>query len=319
MSDFDLIVLGGGPAGYIAAIRAAQLGAKVALIEKEALGGTCLNRGCIPTKALVACINLYEKLQAAENFGISAANFSLDFKKVIERKDKIVQKLVKGIEFLLRKNNVEVISAVGKVLDPKKIEVKSSDETRILNSKKIILATGSFPIQLPGVEFDQKKFFCSDDLLEYHSLPEKLNIVGGGVIGIHFATIYSSLGCEVTIYEALAEILPGVDQEIAAILKRVLLRKRIKIITNYHFDPTQTSDKTLICIGRAPNLSGIENLNLKMKGRSIWVNEKMETSIPGVFAAGDLVSDKMFAHVAYEQGVIAAENALGNNRTFNYE
>lgn len=320
MEKFDVIVLGGGPGGYVAAIRAAQLGAKVALIEKDKVGGTCLNRGCIPTKAIIACTNLYEKMQKADSFGISAGKVSIDLKKVINRKNTIVEKLVKGLDFLLEKNGIDVIQGTGKVWGPGKVEVKKAESSNLLvESSNLILATGSSPASLPGINFDKEKFLCSDDLLEYGPIPEKLDIVGGGVIGIHFATIYSSLGSEITIYEALPEILPGIDEEVVGAIKRILKRRKVNVLTNTRFDPAQSSGKTLISIGRTPNLAGLESLGLKMEGKSVWVNEKMETSISGIYAVGDLVSIKMFAHVAYEQGVIAAENALGGNRTFSYE
>ena len=321
MSDkYDLIILGGGPGGYVAAIRAAQLGAKVALIEKDKVGGTCLNRGCIPTKALIACTNLYDKIRQAENYGIKTVSSSIDLKYIIDRKNKIVDKLVKGVEFLLNKNKIDVIFGTGKVLEPGKVEISAPDSRKLLVvSRKLILATGSHPASLPGINFDGIRFLSSDNLLDYNELPEKLDIVGGGIIGIHFAQIYSSLGCEVAIYEALPEILPGIDEEIIATVKRILKRKNINIVTGTIFDPKKANEKTLICIGRTPNTQGIENLNLKMDGKSVLVNEKMEASIPGVYAVGDLVSRKMLAHVAYEQGVIAAENAMGLNRTFNYD
>jgi len=316
MSDkFDIIILGGGPAGYVAAIRAAQLGAKVALIEQDKLGGTCLNRGCIPTKAIIACTNLYEKMQKAEKYGVAAEKVAIDFKKVVERKNEVVQKLVKGLQFLLEKNKIEIIVGAGIVKGPDLVKVGNRD----VQSRAVILATGSSPASLPGLSFDRVKFLCSDDLLEYGPIPPKLDIVGGGVIGIHFAMIYSALGSEITIYEALPEILPGIDEEVVATVKRILKRRRVNVLTGVRFDPAQSSGKTLICVGRTPNLKGIEELRTKMEGKSIWVNEKMETSVPGVYAAGDLVSKKMLAHVAYEQGYIAAENAMGGNKTFSYD
>jgi dihydrolipoamide dehydrogenase len=303
MNKYDVIIIGGGPGGYIAAIRAAQLGAKVALVERDNLGGTCLNKGCIPTKALIACTNLYAKMQEAEKFGITAENVTIDFRKVVERKDQIIAKLVKGTEFLLKKNGVEIIWGEGKLIEPGHIKVGDRD----IQSRAVILATGSSPAAIPGAKFDKEKFFSSDDLLEYHPLPKELDIVGGGVIGLHFAQIYSTLGVKITLYEALPEILPGIDEEVVARVKALLKRKNVEIRTGVRFDPSQSCGKTLICVGRTPNLPGLV------------VNEKLETGQPGVYAVGDLISKKMFAHVAYEQGVIAAENAMGANRTFSYE
>ncbi|MFH1347609.1 MAG: dihydrolipoyl dehydrogenase [Candidatus Margulisiibacteriota bacterium] len=311
MQKYDIIVIGGGPGGYVAAIRAAQLGAKVALIEKDKIGGTCLNRGCIPTKAIIACTNLYEKIQRAENFGISTGTASIDLKTVIDRKNRIVEKIVKGVEFLLEKNKVEVIKGIGKVLEPRKVEIElSTGDSRLVTGDKIILATGSSPAQLPNIEFDGQQFLSSEQALELIEIPKKINIVGGGVIGVEFAAIFSALGSEVTIYEALPEILSGTDDEIIAYIKRVFKRRKINVITNSPFDPSKAAEKNLICVGRTPNLAGLENIK---------VNDKMETSLPGIYAVGDMVSKKMLAHVAYEQGEIAAENAMGGNKTFNYD
>lgn len=309
MEKFDLIVIGAGPAGYIAAIRAAQLGAKVCLVEKDKVGGTCLNAGCIPTKAIIACTILYEKMLASQNFGIKADNVSIDLKAVIERKNKIVAKIIKGVEFLLQKNQIEIIYGIGKMLEPGKVEITTAKNTKqIVESPKIILAMGSSPASIPGISFDKKMFLSSDDLLNNSEVPQKLDIVGGGVIGIHFAQVYSALGTEITIYEALPEILPGIDEEVVSSIKRILKRKKVNIITNTRFDPKQSCGKTLIAVGRKPNKDSLE----------LSVNEKMETKIAGVYAVGDLVSLKQFAHVAYEQGLIAAENALGGNNIFDY-
>ncbi|NQT29019.1 MAG: dihydrolipoyl dehydrogenase [Candidatus Saganbacteria bacterium] len=330
MSQYDIIVIGGGPGGYVAAIRASQLGAKVCLIEKDKIGGTCLNRGCIPTKAIIASTNLYEKIKKAESFGVSCGTPAIDLNKVIERKNKIVEKITKGVEFLLKKNGVDVVYGEAKVLGPGKVEVKKSDfvprglsprdsSKSLVVSRKIVLATGSSPISIPGIGFDGKKFVSSDDLLEATEIPPKLDIVGGGVIGLHFAQIYSALGSEITIYEALPEILPGVDEEIVAMVKRILKRRKVTVLTDTRFDQAKSCGKSLICVGRTPNTTGLEDLGLKMEKRSVWVNEKMETSIPGIYAVGDLVSPKMLAHIAYEQGVVAAENAMGKNKSFTYD
>jgi dihydrolipoamide dehydrogenase len=315
MDKFDLAVLGGGPGGYAAAIRAAQLGAKVALIEKDKVGGTCLNKGCIPTKALIACTSLYEKMQKAESYGISAGTPMLDLGKAIDRKDAVVGKIVKNLQKLIEQNGIEIVFGNGVAKGPGLIEVAGRD----VRSRAIILATGSLPACLPGLSFDRERFLCSDDALELKETPKQITIVGGGVIGIHFAAIYGALGAEVAIYEALPEILPGIDEEVVAQVKRILGRKKVKILTKTLFDPSKAEGKTLICVGRTPNLIGFEDLNLKMEKMRVVVNEKMETSLKGVYAAGDLCSRVMLAHVAYEQGAVAAENALGGARTFNYD
>ncbi|MCU0641925.1 MAG: dihydrolipoyl dehydrogenase [Candidatus Margulisbacteria bacterium] len=307
-NKFDLIVLGGGPGGYVAAIRAAQLGAKVALIEKDKVGGTCLNRGCIPTKALIAGTNLLEKIRKADSFGITAKEISIDPAKLVERKNVVVGKIVNNLHKLIVGKGITVIQGEGKVLGPGKVEIENVERrTWSIESRALILATGSVPTCLPGMAFDGNRFLSSDDALELKTVPEQLNIVGGGVIGIHFAMIYSALGTAVTIYEALPDILQGIDGDVVAMVRRVLARRRVEVLTGTRFDPTQTKEMTLVCVGRTPTTPGIK------------VNEKMETGTPGVYAVGDLVSRKQLAHVAYEQGEIAAENALGGNRTFSYD
>ncbi|MFA6431975.1 MAG: dihydrolipoyl dehydrogenase, partial [Candidatus Margulisiibacteriota bacterium] len=319
MDKFDVIVIGGGPGGYVAAIRAAQLGAKVALIEKDQLGGTCLNHGCIPTKAILACTSLFDKIKKADNFGITTENTKIDLPKVIDRKNEIVKKLIKGIEMLVEKNKITLIRGDATVISPTVVEVATQDSRKLtIESRKLVLATGSSPSSLPGITFDGNKFLSSDDILNLREAPSKLDIVGGGIIGIHFAIIFASLGTEVTIYEALPEILPGVDEEIVATLKRILKRRKIEVKTGVFFKAEDSCGKTLICVGRKPNLAGIEKMGLKMDGNKVWTNEKMETSVPGVYAIGDLVSHKQLAHVASEQGVAAAENAMGGNKTFSY-
>ncbi|HTY13975.1 MAG TPA: dihydrolipoyl dehydrogenase [Candidatus Omnitrophota bacterium] len=321
MSDkFDIIVLGGGPGGYAAAIRAAQLGARVALVEKDRTGGTCLNRGCIPTKALIACSSLYERIGNARKFGISAENTTIDLNAVIDRKNAVVEKAIKNLEVVIRNNKIEIIRGTGKVIEPGKVEIESVESGKsTVESRILILATGSSPAPLPGLPFDRDRFLSSDDILDNRTPLERLDIVGGGVIGIHFAQFYASIGCKVTIHEALPEILPGVDEEIVGLVKRVLKRKDVNILTGTRFEPSKAEGETLICVGRVPNLSGIEALSLKMDKRSVAVNDKMGTSMKHVYAVGDLASKKMLAHVAFEQGVVAAENAMGGNRTFSYD
>jgi dihydrolipoamide dehydrogenase len=327
MANYDIIVLGGGPGGYVSAIRAAQLGAKVALIEKDQVGGTCLNRGCIPTKAIIASINLFDQIKKANQFGITSPAPTIDLGKVIDRKNQVVDKIVKGLGQLIAKNKIEVISGTAKVLEPGKVEIETADSresnverrTLELESRTLILATGATPTRVPGLSFDQQKFLTSDDILNLRTIPEKIDIVGGGVIGIHFARIFSALGTAVTIYEAQPEILAGVDEEIVVLIKRILKRRGVNIVTGTMFDPKQAANQTLVCIGRTPNLASLENLKLKMDGRRVWVNEKQETSIPGVYAVGDLSSRQQLAHVAYEQGAIAATNAIGGNQSFTYD
>jgi len=223
---YDIAIIGGGPGGYVAAIRAAQLGGKVALIEKDKLGGTCLNKGCIPTKAIIACTNLYTKMRESQKYGISAENIKIDLKAVVDRKNRIVQHITKGVEYLLKKNGVEVIRGEGKIVGPGQAEIEKADGCKLsVVSRKLIIATGSSPALIPGIDLDGEKYLSSDDILDLCQPPKKLCIVGGGVIGLHFAAIYSALGVEVEIHEALPEILPGIDEEVVKTVNLFLKRK----------------------------------------------------------------------------------------------
>lgn len=300
MSNYDVAIIGAGPGGYVAAIRAAQLGGKVLLIEKDQLGGTCLNCGCIPTKVLITSTNFFDDLGRAGLLGIEIGDSKIDFQKVMARKERVVAKLRKGIEFLLKKNKVEVIQGEGKLLEDGKVEIGKSS----VESKKVILAIGSSPISLG------KKFLYSDHLLSWkEEIPKKLNIVGGGVIGAHFASIYSSLGSEITIYEMQPDILPGFDKDVVEAVRAILKKKKVNVLTNTAFNPAETGGITLICVGRTPNT---------IERKNIIVNEKMETSIPGVYAIGDVTGISMLAHVASAQGIVAAENAMGKESKMDY-
>ncbi|OGC04783.1 dihydrolipoyl dehydrogenase [candidate division WOR-1 bacterium RIFOXYA12_FULL_43_27] len=307
MPHYDVVVIGAGPGGYVAAIRAAQLGGKVLLIEKDQLGGTCLNHGCIPTKALITSTNFFDDLGRAGLLGIEISDPKIDFQKVMARKERVVNKLRKGIEFLLKKNNVEVIYGEGTLLEDGGVEVKRVDSSKErVESRKIILATGSYPIALPNVPFDGKKFISSNDLLSWKDeIPKKLNIVGGGVIGVHFASIYSSLGSEITIFEAQPDILPGFDHDLVDAVRSILKRKKVTVLTNTNFKPEEAKGTTLISIGRKPNAK-------------VTVNEKMETETKNVYAIGDVTGISMLAHVASAQGIVAAENAMGKDSKMDY-
>ena len=320
MNTYDVIVIGAGPGGYVAAIRAAQLGGKVLLVEKNKVGGVCLNWGCIPTKAVLASTALFDQIKKSDRFGISLSDPQIDFKKVIERKDRIVNKLIKGIELLLKKNKVELVAGEAQFEDLEHIKiVKPIGEEAAVKGKAVILATGSSPAMLPGIIFDKNKNLCSDDLFVVkETIPAEVNIVGGGVIGIHFAEIYHSLGCQVTIYEALGEILPGFDSDVIKFVRDMLKRKKIIVKTSTPFEPQDTDAINMICAGRTPNTRGIINPALKIERKNVLVNEKMETSIPNVFAIGDITGIKMLAHVAEAQGIVAAENAMGLKSRMEY-
>jgi dihydrolipoamide dehydrogenase len=318
MPKYDIIVIGGGPGGYTAAIRAAQLGAKVALIEKDQVGGTCLNRGCIPTKAILESTKLFAKIKKADQFGISVSSPTLDWAKVIDRKNRIISRLVKGVAFLLKQHKIDVIKGSAKVLSPKEVEVIDSSGHRLLitDYRSLILATGSEPAEVPGYPVDCKTLLNCTQALELKELPKKVTIIGGGVMGVEFATFFSEAGAKVTIVEMLDRILPTEDPEVSQELTKIFKRKGIKIVTSHQSSviSNQSPPPPPITDYRLP----ITILTVGRKIDKIEVNERMETKTPGVYAVGDMTGIAMLAHVAMAQGKVAAENAMGGNATMDY-
>lgn len=336
-NSYEVTVIGGGPGGYVAAIRAAQLGLKVAVIEEKQMGGTCLNRGCMPTKSLLHSSEVYQTAKTGFDYGIVAGDVEFDFEKIIAKKDSVVKKLRSGIEFLVKNNGATIIHGLGYIKDKNTIEVRGK-EPQIINTGKIIIATGSRPSRPPIPGLDSEKVLDSDGLLDLKTCPEKLVIIGGGVIGVEFATVFNSLGKDVAIIEMMDEILPGVDSEISSTIRKSLVNKGIKIYTSSTVTSINTKHKTecvftannveqkeicdlvLVAIGRKANLEGIglENLGLVPVKGFIMVNDKLETSVPGVYAIGDVTGKAMLAHVASAQGLIAAANAAGENQRMDY-
>ncbi len=327
MKTFDILVLGGGPGGYVAAIKAAQLGGKVALVEKEVVGGICLNHGCIPTKTLLKNAKVYKTMKHAAEYGVViGGEVNYDWSLMLKRKDSVVKRLTTGVAGLLKKNGVEVISGFGKVLSSTQVEVNGE----VISTKNLILATGASPIvpPIPGLKdaYEKKIAVTSRELLQITETPKKLVIIGGGVIGVEFATIFSSLGSDVTIIEKLDGILPMVDDDIRNQYQRILKRDGIKIFTNaevkavndhevtYSFedkDEKITADTVLVSVGMRPNSQGLEVLNLKMDRAAVVTDEHLETSVKGVYAIGDLNGKYMLAHVASAEGIVAAEYIMG--------
>lgn len=340
--DSDITIIGAGPGGYVAAIQASKLGAKVVLIEKETVGGTCLNRGCIPTKALVRSAEIYKNLKEADQFGCHAENISVDMKKVISRKNNVVNQLVQGIHYLLDQHNVKVISGSGEVLDKETVYVKKGNLETVIKSKNIIIATGSKILKLPIPGLDLENVLNSDTALDLKELPKRLVIIGGGVIGMEFAFIYANFGVDVTIVEYVNEVLATCDSDICNEISQIAKSKGIKLYTGskveeiiksengqcivaFNFDGERkyiTTDKVLVAVGREPSLDGlgIENLEIEMNenGRGIKVNEKLQTSIPNVYAIGDVTNKVLLAHVASHQGMIAVKNILGKDCLMDY-
>lgn len=334
-------VIGGGPGGYVAALKAAMLGAEVTVIEKNKLGGTCLNVGCIPTKSLLASSDVLRTVQEAKSFGINVeGEIKPDFKAIVERKQKVTDELVAGIQFLFDKRGVKKIDGFGKLIDKNTVEVTKDDgSVEEVKADRIILANGSIPTVFPFMPYNGKNVITSDEVLSLEKLPESLVIIGGGVIGSEIGQFYSSLGTKVTIIEVLPQILGRMDSDGAKALARQFKKDKIKVMCNVATDSFEVSDDkvklnlnngksleaevVLLCTGRRPNLanSGVAEAGVKMTDRGfIEVNEYMETSLEGVYAIGDIIPTAMLAHVASAEGMVAAENAVkGNSETVNYK
>jgi dihydrolipoamide dehydrogenase len=333
---FDVAVIGSGPGGYPAAIKAAQNGKTVALIEAKEAGGTCLNRGCIPSKTLIASAEVLHKIQEAEDFGIKVGSVSFDYSKMVDRKDQVVGNIRKNLEGLLASNKITMFRGFGKLTSPKNIKITGQDNLEI-TADKIIIATGSEPRNIAAFPFDYKKIHDSTSLLEMRTLPKKLAIIGGGVIGCEFASLYAILGVEVTIMEMMPRILPMEAESVSNALAKAFKHKGIHIETSAAVEGIDTSGKgvkvrlsggktveadiALVSVGRKLNTSdiGLEKAGvLVLDNGMIAVNEKMETSIPGIYAIGDIASKWWLAHVATHQGIIAASNATGHPMRMNY-
>jgi len=337
MSDikkYDVAVLGAGPGGYPAAIRAAQKGAKVALIETAEVGGTCLNRGCIPSKALIANGELYRQIQKSNEFGIFVEKVSFKYEAMAKRKDEIVSQMRKNVEGLVQSNKITLLSGYGRLISPQEIKIQGKDAQTIF-AENIILATGSEPREIQAFPFDQKQILDSTSLLNRTELPKSIIIVGAGVIGCEFASLYNSLGVQVTLLELLPRILPMEAEEISLALTQSFTKRGIQIKTNVNVQSLQTSKNgveanigesvkaeiALVAVGRSLNTKdiGLEKAGIvPEKNGIIKVNERMETEVPGIFAVGDIASKWWLAHVATHQGIIAAENATGGNERMHY-
>lgn len=336
MSQYTIAILGGGPGGYVAAIKAAQLGAKTVLIEGGELGGVCLNEGCIPTKTLLKSAKVYQDILNSEKYGIGIggqAEIRIDWGAMLKRKDGVVNQLTSGVKNLLKQNGVDVINGYGEVLDPHTIRV--NDETIV--AQHLILATGSSPtiLPIPGLEaaLENGLAVTSTGALNLTEIPQELIIVGEGVIGIEFAALFNALGSNVTVLEKFT-VLGSLDADLQKYMVRLLKKKGVVIHNEAdieHFDgatvvakikgETKTfhGDRVLVSLGRRPNIQAVEKLGLAMDRGSIVTNERLETSIPGVYAIGDLNGKQMLAHVASAEGIVAVENILGENVTINYD
>ncbi len=305
--NYDIAVIGSGPGGYTAAIRAAQLGKKVALIEKGDVGGVCLNNGCIPTKTLFSCTKLYLKMKTADRFGINAENLSISLSKMIERKNRIVNQLRKGLEYLFKGNNIDLVRGEAKLMGPHQLTVSGE----VIEAPHIILATGSTIPDNPPFKIDEKKIFSSTGILNLETVPKNIAIIGAGAIGIEFASIFNALGSKVTLFEMMPRIMPAEDSEVSQALEQLLTKKGVEVRTRSSLDDDAGYEAVLVSVGRKLNTGGLEEIGIKLNKGKVAVNEKMQTNIPTVFAVGDIAGRYMFAHTASREGIVAAENACG--------
>ena len=329
----DVVVIGAGPAGYVCAIRLAQLGKKVTVIEKTHVGGVCLNVGCIPSKALIHAGTTYDKMSHSDEMGITVKAASLDFKKLMSWKGEVVKKLTGGVGQLLKANGCTVISGEAKFISPTQIEVKKADGSDTITFKNAVIASGSRPAQIPGFEVDQKLVLDSTGGLSQDALPATLLCVGGGYIGLELGTFYSKVGSKVTIVEAAPALLGIIDADLVKVVQKNLVKRGVEILTattvkslkkNTHNvevtfsssagEKKQTFDKVLVTIGRTPNTENLslDQASIKVDSKGfIPVNERRQTSVPHIFAIGDVAGQPLLAHKGSKEGMVAAEAIAG--------
>jgi dihydrolipoamide dehydrogenase len=336
MGGYDVVILGAGPGGYVAGLRAAQLGATVCLVEKDAVGGTCLNRGCIPSKALIHSAALWKRAKESGAFGVTASDWSFDWGKAQNRKSEIVNYQVKGVHTLLGAAKVDVKQGVGSLVDARTVKVSANGAGETVTGKAIIIASGSEPVGIPGVQVDGERVLTSTEALQLPELPRTFLIVGGGVIGMEFASMLSSLGTRVIVVEMLPQILAMEDPMLVRVLQGALQKQGVAFHVNTKVEKVESTpsgvrvqisadtgleaERILIATGRALNSNGIglEAAGVKVERGAIQVNERMETSVPGIYAIGDVTGISLLAHVASRQGLVAAVNATGGHATMEY-
>ncbi|HLU22233.1 MAG TPA: dihydrolipoyl dehydrogenase [Bacillaceae bacterium] len=341
--EYDLVILGGGTGGYIAAIRASQLGLKTAIVEKDKIGGTCLHKGCIPSKALLRSAEVYSLTKRSDEFGVVTNTTTLDFAKVQSRKTAIVEKLYQGVQYLMKQGKIDIYNGFGRILGPSifspvpgtiSVELEDGQENEMLIPKNVIIATGSKPRSLPGLHIDGSTVITSDEALEMENLPKSMLIVGGGVIGIEWASMLADFGVDVTVVEYANRIIPTEDVEISKELERLLHKKGIRIITNAKILPETftkneesvtisaeknetlqsfTVDRILVSIGREGNIEniGLQNTDIITDNGYIQVNAHYQTKESHIYAIGDVIGGLQLAHVASHEGIRAVEHIAG--------
>jgi dihydrolipoamide dehydrogenase len=330
---FDVVVLGGGPGGYAAALYGASAGLHVAMVEEGRVGGTCLHRGCIPAKELLQTAEVLRTVRGAKEFGVDAGQPTLDLPTSMARKQQVVDKLTKGLESLLKGRKVTVVPGTGSIIDAAALHVRVSDGSELIGDA-LILATGSLPRDLPGITFDGEHILSSDHLLELEEVPARTAIIGGGAIGCEFASYLADVGSEVTLLEALPSILPGVDKQAADVVARAFKKRNIKVLTGVTVEGVDTGgtltvryltgegsqsvevDKVVVSVGRRPRSEGIglEGSGVVVDDRGwVEVDEHLQTSVPGVYAVGDLVPTPALAHVGFAEAIVAIKTILGED------
>ncbi len=343
MSEYDVVVMGAGPGGYVCAIRASQLGLKAAIVDKEWLGGTCLNVGCVPSKSLLKNAELAHTLRhRADDFGISFDNLQLDYSKAVSRSRQVSDRLTKGIAFLMKKNNVDVYMGKAKLLSKDKVQVEGPDGVQVLQTRNVVIATGSHAFQVPGLNVDGKKIVSFREAITQSHLPASAVIIGAGAIGVEFSTVWSSYGSKVTLVEMLPRIVPLEDEEISAELAKQYKRRGVQMLTGTKVLGIETTDtgvkvkvssekgeqeieaeQALVAVGFRPNSKdiGLEDAGVAVSPRGyIEVDDRMATNVPGVWAIGDVSGKVLLAHVASAQGMLCAEAMAGKEtKPINYQ
>ncbi|WP_042374812.1 dihydrolipoyl dehydrogenase [Neobacillus jeddahensis] len=336
--SYEIVVIGGGPGGYVAALHAAELGKRTALIEADFLGGTCLNRGCIPSKTYLKHAEIIEQIEKARDWGIETGPLTLSFDKMKKRKNDVIERLRAGIAFLLKQGKIDVYNGYGFLFPDGVVKVKTAAGEEILQAEKVIVATGSTPAVPPIPGLASVKYDTSDTIFDLPAIPQSVLIIGGGVIGVEFATIFASLKAEVTIVEAADQIVPTEDADAAKLLARSLKKKGIKLHLGAKVLEVQeaadrktvigvdakgnrltlSAETLLVSTGRRPNVTAVSAVNLEQEGPFIKVNKQMQTSMPNVYAVGDVIGGWQLAHAASAEGVVAANNAAGITDQIDY-